>query len=138
MSDKAYTVEIVTPRKVLYSGQAVSFTAPGELGSFQVLRDHAPLLAAIEIGELKLREPSGSEILYATGGGFVEVLANRVVVLAESAERSDQIDIRRAERARERAGERLKSRREEIDFERAKSSLLRALNRIRIAGGGAA
>ena len=137
MSGKTYTIEIVTPRKVVFSGEAVSFTAPGELGSFQVLSGHAPLLAAIGIGELKLRDASGTETHYATSGGSVEVLANRVVVLAESAERSDQVDIQRAERARERAEERLKRRAEEIDFGRAKSSLMRALNRLRVARGGA-
>lgn len=137
MSDRPYTVEIVTPGKIIFSGEALSFTAPGELGSFQVLRDHAPLLAAITIGELKLRNASGSEMHYATSGGFVEVLANRVVMLAESAERSDLIDIQRAERARERAEERLRKRSEEIDFERAKSSLLRAINRLHVARGDA-
>ena len=128
-------VEIVTPRKVVYSGQAVSFTAPGELGGFQVLRDHAPLLSAVSIGELKLRDASGRETRYATSGGFVEVLANRVVMLAESAEPAEGIDVERARRARERAEERLRQRTEEIDFERAKFALLRAMNRLRIAPG---
>jgi F-type H+-transporting ATPase subunit epsilon len=138
VNERTYSVEIVTPRKVVYSGQVVSFTAPGVLGAFQVLRDHAPLLAAISIGELKLRDASGRVTRYATSGGFVEVLANHVVMLAESAEPAEAIDVERAARARERAEERLKQRTEEIDFERAKSALLRAMNRLRIAPGKAA
>ena len=133
MGDKVFKLEIVTPRKVVFSGDAMSFTAPGVVGSFQVLYNHAPLLAAISVGEVKLREPQGSEISYATSGGFVDVLDNKVVMLAETAEHSDEIDVARAEAARERARKRLADSSPDTDVERARVALARALNRMKVA-----
>src|SRR5208283_5557301 len=103
MSDKAFKLEIITPRKVIFSGDVVSFTAPGVMGSFQVLVHHAPLLATIGVGEAKLREPQGNEIRYATSGGFVDVKKNHVVMLADTAERAEEIDKAAAQADRDRA-----------------------------------
>ncbi len=133
MYEKAFQLEIVAPDKVVFKEEATSFSAPGVEGGFQVLFNHAPFLSILEIGQLKVRDTEGREIHFAASGGFVEVRNNSVVVLVESAERADEIDVERAKAARARAEKRLKERYENIDLERANLALLRALNRIRVA-----
>jgi len=73
-----------------------SLTAPGVVGGFQVLFNHAPLLSSLKIGEVKIKEASGTEFHYAISGGFVEVRENHILLLAETAERTDEIDAERA------------------------------------------
>ena len=133
MTDKIYRLEIVTPTKVVFSGDVTSFSAPGVIGGFQVLRNHAPLLSNIAVGEVKVVDAAGSESRYATSGGFVEVHENKLVMLAETAERSDEIDVTRAEAARERARKRLADKEAGIEIERARLALHRALNRLKVA-----
>ena len=133
MAAKTFRLDVVTPKKVVYSGDIESFTAPGVMGSFQVLCNHAPLLAAVGIGEVKLRDAQGNEARYATSGGFVDVVKNSVTMLAETAERADEIDVTRAQQARERAAQRLADRAAATDVERARVALARALNRLKIA-----
>lgn len=131
--EKAFALEIVTPRKTIFSGQVTSFTAPGVLGSFQILYNHAPLLAAIGVGEARLVSEDGSTVRFAVSGGFVEVHGNRVVMLAETAERKEEIDVARAREALTRAQQRLTDRAKGIDSEQERLALSRAQNRIRIA-----
>jgi F-type H+-transporting ATPase subunit epsilon len=133
MANKNFRLELVTPKKVVFSGEAVSFSAPGAVGGFQVLKSHAPLLSSIAVGEVKIVDAAGNEFHYATSGGFVEVHEDRVVMLAETAERVDEIDVRRAEAARDRAQTRLIEKREETDIERARLALHRAVNRLKVA-----
>jgi F-type H+-transporting ATPase subunit epsilon len=121
---------------VVFTGDVQTFTAPGVVGSFQVLFNHAPLLAAIGIGEVKMRDLLDNEIRYATSGGFVDVLKNNVTMLAETAERADEIDPARAVAAKERAAQRLAGRSSGIDVERARVALARALNRLKISEHG--
>jgi F-type H+-transporting ATPase subunit epsilon len=134
MPEKSYNLEIVTPRKIAFSNRVQSFTAPGSMGSFQVLHDHAPLLSSTAIGEVKVVDHAGNTLRFATSGGFVQVLSNRVTMLAETAERSDEIDTARAEAARDRALKRLAGKEADIDIVRARLALARALNRLRVAG----
>jgi F-type H+-transporting ATPase subunit epsilon len=133
MTDKIYRLEIVTPNKVVFSGDVTSFSAPGVIGGFQVLRNHAPLLSNIAVGEVKVVDAAGGELRYATSGGFVEVHENKLVMLAETAERSDEIDVTRAEAARERARKRLADKEAGTEIERARLALHRALNRLKVA-----
>ncbi len=133
MYEKAFQLEIITPSRVVFKDQATSLSAPGVQGGFQVLHNHAPLLAAIEIGEIKVRDKDGKDILYATSGGFVEVNDNKVVVLADTAERSTEIDVERAKSSKQRAEERLQATNHSIDHARAEASLMRAVNRLRLA-----
>lgn len=133
MADKAFKLEIVTPKKIVFSGDVVSFSAPGVVGGFQVLKSHAPLLSTTAIGEVKLVDNSGHESRYATSGGFVEVHENKVMMLAETAERSDEIDVARAEASRDRARKRLAEKVREIDLDRARLALFRAMNRLKVA-----
>ncbi len=133
MAEKIFKLEIITPKKVVFSGDVTSFSAPGVLGGFQVLKSHAPLLSSLSIGEVKVVDAAGNESRYATSGGFVEVHENKVILLAETAERSDEIDVQRAEAARERARKRLAKKRAEIDDNRARLALYRAMNRLKVA-----
>ncbi|MHB1050933.1 MAG: F0F1 ATP synthase subunit epsilon [Bacteroidota bacterium] len=131
MASKNFQLDIVSPNRTVYSGTVQSFSAPGIVGNFQVLFNHAPLLSSIGIGEIKVIDAEGKKLLFATSGGFVEVKSNKVILLAESAERSDEIDLVRAEKAKQRAQERLAAKNVEIDLDRAKVALLRSLNRLK-------
>lgn len=129
----AFALEVVTPERVAYSGPVSSLQAPGSEGSFGVLAGHIPLLTALQIGRLRFVEEGGSEVQMAVSGGFVEVGRTQVAVLAEAAERLEEIDVERAEAARRRAEERLAQVQEEqVDVARAQAALARAINRIRI------
>lgn len=134
MAGKNFTLDIVTPTKTVFSGEVQSFSAPGMVGGFQVLFNHAPLLSSITVGQVKIIDSVGKESHYATSGGFVEVNSNKVILLAETAERSDEIDVTKAEEAKKRAIERLQKK-ENVDEERARAALARAINRLKIAGG---
>lgn len=131
MAEKHFQLDIVTPARTVYSGLVQSFSAPGVLGNFQVLYNHAPLLSSIGIGEVKVVEPDGKKIVFATSGGFVEVKKNTVIMLAESAEQAGEIDRDRAEKAKVRAQERLAKKSDEIDYDRARLALLRSINRLK-------
>ncbi len=132
---KELNVEIITPSKSAFTGKVKSISLPGTLGNFQVLFNHAPLLSTFEIGRIKIVDFNDKESEYATSGGTVEVLANKILVLADSFESKEDIDIERAERSLERAKERIASKsKEKIDEVRAEASLQRAINRIKFAG----
>lgn len=133
MAEKIFKLEIVTPRKVTYNADVTSFTAPGVVGGFQVLRSHAPLLSNVGVGVVKIVDAEGKELHYATSGGFVEVHDNKVIMIAETAERSDELDVNRAQAARDRAQKRLAEKKIEVDLDRARMALQRALNRLRVA-----
>ena len=129
----AFALEVVTPERVAYSGQVASLQAPGSEGSFGVLAGHIPLLTSLQIGRLRFVEEGGTEVQMAISGGFVEVGREQVAVLAETAERVEEIDVARAEAARQRAEERLaRAREERVDVARAEAALARAINRLRI------
>ena len=127
-----FQLEIVTPEKTFYSGVVEHLQAPGSEGSFGVLSGHVPLLSSLQIGHLSFAEEGGTSIQVATSGGFVEVQQDRVTLLAETAEFGEEIDVARAQAARERALERL-GREGDIDTARAQIALTRALNRLRIS-----
>lgn len=135
-SGKSFQCDLVTPQRILFSGEVVSVTAPGTVGSFQVLYNHAPLLSSLAVGKVILRFSDEKESLYATSGGFAEVRENKVVILAETAEREDEIDVARAREARDRALKRLRDHAAEIDAARARGALVRAINRLKVAGAG--
>jgi len=134
MFDKPFAVEIVAPDRVVYKEQVTAVSVPGTLGGFQVLHSHAPLLSSIEVGVIKVRDQGGRDLLFSTGGGFAEVRDNAMVVLVESAERADEIDVQRARSARERAEQRLRDKGHDVDLVRAEAALRRAMNRLRLAG----
>jgi len=123
-------LEIITPERAIFKDQVDVVTIPGTLGGFQILKNHAPLISSFEIGILKVKKDS-DETYFTTAGGTVEVNKNKVLVLADSIEKVDNIDTDRAERAKQRAEERLRKKNEaDVDEARAKAALNRALNRL--------
>jgi F-type H+-transporting ATPase subunit epsilon len=125
------TLEIVTPDRSLVTEQVDEVQVPGSDGYFGVLPGHAPLLASLSVGELWYR--IGQEKHYlAIAFGFVEVLPDRVTVLARIAEREHDIDMARAEAAMARAEKRIGEPRTDIDFERARIAMMKSLIRLQV------
>ncbi len=124
-------LEIISPEKKVYSGKVKSVTIPGTKGNFQVLYNHAPLISTFEIGIIKLVLTDDKEIIFTTSGGSTEIMDNKILILSDTVESIESIDIERARNAKERAEKRLSSKGENIDFDRAKVALVRALNRIK-------
>lgn len=132
-----FHLEIITPARKVYSGPVKSLVAPGTEGYFGVLPRHAPLVASLQIGETKIMLPEGDKAkCFATSEGFLEVSPQKVTVIAEAAEDSQEIDVQRAEAARDRALKRISEGRENWDIARAQAALARALNRLRVASKG--
>ncbi len=124
-------IDIISPEKKVYSGKIKSVTIPGTKGNFQVLYNHAPLISTIEIGIIKLVLTNDSTLVFTTSGGSAEVLNNKVLILSDTVESVESIDIERARSAKERAEDRLKKREGiVVDVDRARAALARALNRI--------
>ena len=131
--DGKLTLEVVVPQRRLLREEVDSVTAPGAMGCFGVLPGHTPLLTALEAGELSY-QINGDTRYLATSGGYAEVRPDTVTILAETAEPTHEIDLERAQQAKERAEERLRQRDdEEIDFSRAQAALQRSLARILVA-----
>ena len=126
------TLEIVTPDRALVTEQVDEVELPGSEGYFGVLPGHTELLASLQVGELWYR--IGQEKFYlAVAFGFVEVLPDHVTVLARIAEKSQDIDVGRAESAKKRAESRVASPSPDMDFERARVALMKSLIRLQIA-----
>ena len=126
-------LDIVTAEKSIFSEDVDMVIAPGVYGQLGILPHHAPLMTMLEPGELVIKK-GDDEIYLAVSGGFLEVRPDRVIVLADSAERAEEIDIARAEEARKRAQKRLEERYAPgVDAARAEAALRRSLIRLRIA-----
>lgn len=128
-------VKVVAPDRNVFRGEATRVRAPGVEGSFEVLHDHAPMIAALRVGPLFITTPTGDRIIYATSGGFLEVADNDVTVLAETAEPATDIDVERARTAEDRALTVMRTGGEDLDRSRAERALERARNRLRVAMG---
>ena len=122
-------LEIITAERQVYSDEVDMVIAPGFDGQLGILPMHAPLMTMLKPGELTVRK-DGENMYVAVSGGFMEVLGNRVSVLADACERSDEIDEQRAEQAVQRAQERLANRGSDIELERAVAALRRAQVRV--------
>ncbi|MFS8573412.1 MAG: F0F1 ATP synthase subunit epsilon [Clostridia bacterium] len=126
-------LEVVTPERRVLSTEAESGIVPGVGGYIGFLKNHAPLVAGMSVGIVQFGPERGEKRRVAVTGGFVEVADNRVTVLADTAELDTEIDVGRAQAARERAEKRLRSGSPEIDRARAEAALQRALTRLRAA-----
>ncbi len=129
---KNLRLEFVTPARAIVHEEVDEVEIPGEEGYFGVLPGHAPLLAALRTGTLWYRK--GAERTYAfIEGGFAEVLPDHVTILAQVAERGEEIDVQRAEAAKRRAEERLARPAHDVDYERARISLIKAIARLQVS-----
>jgi F-type H+-transporting ATPase subunit epsilon len=126
-----FTLEIVTPERKVYVDTVDMIVVKGITGELGILPKHIPMVTPLRIAPLKIKK-EGKESYVAVHGGFMEVRKDKVVILAESAELPTDIDLDRARAARERAEERLRVKREEVDFRRAEMALQRAMNRLNV------
>ncbi|MBM3944094.1 MAG: F0F1 ATP synthase subunit epsilon [SAR202 cluster bacterium] len=127
-----FKLEIVTAERLVYSEDVSSLVAPGADGELGILPNHAPLLTLLKPGEMRVRK-EGEETLMAVSGGFMEVMGNKVTILADTAERDEEIDLARAEEALKRAKERIATAGADFNLERELISLRRAEARIKVA-----
>jgi F-type H+-transporting ATPase subunit epsilon len=128
-----FQFEIVTPEKLVVRDVAEEMQIPAKNGYIGVLPGHAPLITELAVGEITYRNRGYTHHI-ALAWGFAEVLPDKVTILAENAERADEIDVKRAQEAKERAEQRLKSSNTETDYERAQNALQRAEARLQVAG----
>ena len=129
----AMRFEIVTAERIVYSDEIDVLVAPGIDGELGILPRHAPLLTVLKPGEIRVVK-DGEESLIAVSGGFMEVLGNKVTILADTAERAEEIDVQRAEEALVRAQERVAASPSDVDLERAMAELRRSQARLKVAG----
>ncbi len=134
MADNTFMLEIVTPERILFKDEVDFMVAPAVDGEIGVMRNHAPLVAALKIGVLRYKDGKGAEKKMAVSGGFMEVIDNTGRILAETAEPGEYVDVLRAKASKERAERRLAQRDESINQLRAELSLKRAIARLRAAG----
>lgn len=125
-----FLLEIVTPERIVYSENVDMIVVTGVEGELGILPNHIPLVTPLKIAPARIKQ-GGKETPVAVQGGFVEVRKDKVVILAESAELPEDIDLERAQAAKARAEQRLSNaRRDEVDFRRAEMALQRAMNRL--------
>ena len=133
MESKELDLEIISPEKKVYTGKIISVTIPGTKGNFQVLYNHAPLISTFETGIIKFELTDKTIRVFSTSGGSVEVLDNKVLILSDTIEAVEDINVERAKKSKERAEDRLSKRGGIVDVDRARASLARALNRIKVS-----
>ena len=129
---EALQLEIVTPEKAVVHATAEEIIIPGKRGYLGILPGHAPLITELAVGQITYKS-AGREHHLAVAWGFAEVLPNKVTILAETAERADEIDLTRAEAARRSAEQRLHAATDEAEVKRAQDALARAQARIDVA-----
>ncbi len=128
-------LKIVTPEKTTYENEIFQVSIPTTTGEITILPHHISLVTVLIAGELKIKDSSGEQFI-AVAGGFVEIRSNdEIIILADNAERAEDIDIQRAEEARKRAEEQMKQTKisEDIDFAKLQAIIDREVNRVRIA-----
>lgn len=124
--------EIITAERVVHSDEVDVVVAPGIEGQLAILPNHAPLMTMLQPGELMVRKEGEEDSIFVSGG-FLEVQGNKVTVLADTAERAEEIDTARAEEARLRAEQRMTMSPSEADHARAQAAMLRSLMRLKVA-----
>jgi F-type H+-transporting ATPase subunit epsilon len=133
-----FNLQIVTPEREVFNGPVEMVSLPGLDGSFGVLRNHAPLIAALDAGVVSIFDPDGAEQKMAIGGGFFQVANNQAMILADSAEFAGEISLERAQAALDRAQSRIEG---QVDGEfkesreAAEAALKRARTRLKVATG---
>ena len=125
-------LDIVTVEGMVFTGEVDMVVAPGIEGQLGILDHHAPLMTILKPGYLIAKKDGAEELSLSISGGFLEVRPDRVIVLADAAERAEEIDVQRAEAAKRRAEEKLKHPSPEVDVAKAEAALNRALARLQV------
>jgi len=133
MEQGQFTLDIVTLKKVAFSEEINSVNAPGTEGYFSILVNHTPFVSSLKAGIIKVTRPNGEILTLSASGGFLMTDGKKVILLADAVERPEEIDVARAQRAKERAEKRLAERAPDIDIDRARAALLRAITRLKVA-----
>jgi F-type H+-transporting ATPase subunit epsilon len=133
---KTIKVSIVTPNGPVYESDVEMVSTKAQSGELGILPGHIPMVAPLAIGVVRLKEPGRKDQeLVSVSGGFLEVRPDKVTILAQAAEKAEDIDVERALKAKERAEQRMKEQKvEDIDFRRAELALQRAVNRLTVTG----
>jgi len=124
------TVEVVTPERVVYSGDATMVIARGVEGDLGILPNHMPLVTPLKIAPVRIKTNGNQELKIAVSGAFMEVRGDKVTIIAETAELPDEINVERAKAAKQRAEQRLIDKHPDLDQRRAERALQRALARL--------
>jgi F-type H+-transporting ATPase subunit epsilon len=133
MADSTFKLSVVSPERLVLSEEVEEAQVPGKNGCLGILPGHAPLMTELDIGELSYRQGDRTGYLAVTWG-YCEVLSNQVIVLAERADRAEEVDRERAQASMDRANKRLSNLQDpDIDFLRARTSLQRALIRVQVS-----
>jgi F-type H+-transporting ATPase subunit epsilon len=135
MENQPFTLDVVTLKRIVFSEPIESVIAPGTVGYFGILAGHTPFVSSLQVGVTKITKLGGEKLNLFTSGGFLMTDGKKVILLAEAAERPEEIDAARAQRAKERAEKRLAERSSDIDIDRARVALLRAITRLKLSGG---
>ncbi|MBN2462646.1 MAG: F0F1 ATP synthase subunit epsilon [Dehalococcoidia bacterium] len=125
-------LEIITAERQVLADDVNVVVAPGVEGELGILPHHAPLITMLNPGELLIRK-DGEEIYMSVSGGFLEIRPDKIIILADACERAEEIDIQRAEEAKRRAEERLKTSTPELDMAQVQAALLRSIIRLKVA-----
>jgi len=127
----SFLVEIVTPERKVYTETANMVSVKGIDGELGILPNHIPLVTPLRIAPVVIKRDNKADVV-AVNGGFIEIRKDKIVILAESAELATDINIERAEAAKQRAEQRLAAKQDQIDFRRAELALQRAMNRLNV------
>lgn len=128
-----FNLEVVAIDKVFYKGPCEFLVFPGLDGEQGILPGHELMVAAVKAGELRCKVSENENMVAAVGDGFVEILGDKVVLIADFVEKAEDIDEMRAQRAKERAEERMKAKQSEIDFIHSQAALARAMARLKVS-----
>jgi F-type H+-transporting ATPase subunit epsilon len=134
METQPFILDVVTLKKVVLSEPIESVVAPGTVGYFGILAGHTPFVSSLQTGITRITKTNGEKLNLSTSGGFLMTDGKKVILLAETAERPEEIDKARAQKAKERAEKRLAEKAPDTDVDRAKAALLRAITRLKVAG----
>ena len=133
MEEGQFTLDIVTLKKVAFSEAIKSVNAPGTEGYFSILVNHTPFVSSLKAGIIKVTRENEETSTFSMSGGFLMTDGKKVILLADAVERPEEIDVARAQAAKERAEKRLAERTPDVNIDRARLALLRALNRLKVA-----
>jgi F-type H+-transporting ATPase subunit epsilon len=133
VNDKLLYLEIVTPSRIIFSGYVKSVTVPGELGSFQILYNHAPIISNLSIGELKVVNDKEEKEYYAANGGFVMVMKNRVTVISDSIQKAQEIDVNKAKDELIKTKNELEAKRKSGNVEELEKKIAQLKNQIKVS-----
>ena len=128
---KTVKVNVVTPDGPVYEADVEMVSAKAQSGELGILPGHIPMVAPLQVGAVRLKKGSNTELV-AVSGGFLEVRPDQVTILAQAAETPEHIDVHRAEEAKHRAEQRLQAKQDHVDFKRAELALKRAINRLNV------